>query len=115
MSYESMPIQFPSDRTKNGGVTSFLDTSWFFVTQPFFSYDYTLSRFNFKTEARSPKLIIFSEFWVRKDSVGTGPENISRWKFWVRSVLPKKSLFANKKNVGGWCALNFDATDLQHS
>ena len=31
------------------------------VTRPISSYDFTFSRYNFETEARSPKLTIFSE------------------------------------------------------
>ena len=121
MNYESMPIQFPSDRTKIGGVTSFLDTSWFFVTQPIFSYDLNLSRYNLETEARSPKLIIFFEFWVRKDSVGTSPEKFLHWKFSGTERYTKKfrfsliSLAASKKKVSGSCTHNFDATDLPNS
>ena len=36
---------------------------------------------NFKREARSTKPTIFSESWVRKNSVSTGPQKFSRWKF----------------------------------
>ena len=53
----------------------------FFVTRPIFSYDLTLSCYNFKTEARSPKANTSSESWVSKDSVGTGPQKKSPWKF----------------------------------
>ena len=44
----------------------------------FLAYDLTLSLFNFKTEARSSKLTIFSESWWRKVSVGGSPEKIFR-------------------------------------
>ena len=44
------------------------------------------------------------------------PKNFPAENFWVRSVLPKKNHSLRiKKNVAGWCALNFDVTDLQHS
>ena len=60
-----MPIQFPSDRTKIGGVSLILTPLIFRLTQPIFSNDLTLSRYNFETEARSPKPTIFSESCVR--------------------------------------------------
>ena len=69
-----MFYSFPSNQTKIGREPLIGDTSRFFVTQPMFSYDLTLSRYNFPTEAGSAKPIIFSESWVRKVSLSTGPE-----------------------------------------
>ena len=60
----------------------------------------------------------FSKSWGRKDSVGTCPENFSRWKFSGMEQFTKKTFFllisvsACKKNVADCCGLNFDATDL---
>ena len=46
----------------------------FLLHDRFLAYDLTLSRYNFETEAWSPKTNTFSESWVRKDSVYTSPE-----------------------------------------
>ena len=48
---------------------------------------------NFETEAPSPKLNIFSESWVHKDSVGTSPKKIPVKIFGY--VLSKNHFFAN--------------------
>ena len=69
-----MFYSFQSDQNKIGGVSLIRHI---FVTQPIFSYDPTLNRYNFETEARSPKPIVFSESWVRKDSGGAAPEKFS--------------------------------------
>ena len=88
-----MFYSFQNNLTKIGRVTLICNTSWFFVTRPIFSYDLTLSRYKFKTEARSPKPTIFSESWVRKDSV---VQKFSRWNFRVWSVLQRRiHFFAN--------------------
>ena len=83
-------------------------------------YDLTLNRNNFETEARSPKQILFSQSWARKDSVGTSPEKFSRWKFLGTEHFIKKITFLpnsvdwRETNVTGSCALNSDATNLPH-
>ena len=72
--------------------------------------DLTLSHYNFKTEARSPKPTVFSESWVHNDSVGTSPEKFSRWKFLGTERFTQKITFLQisvsrrKKCSGLGCA-----------
>ena len=91
--YVSHDLWVHADRTKIGGVSLISDTSWFFITRLIFSYDLTLSPYNFETEAWSPKPIIFSKSWVRKHSVATVPERCSRWKFSGTERFTKKFTF----------------------
>ena len=100
-------IHFQAARTKNKKVSIFWHL-WFFITLPIFFL--SLSRYNFKTEAWSPKPIIFSESWVRSwiPSV-LALKNFAVENFWGRSVSPKKSLsrwfpcpFAKQNKVGVW-------------
>ena len=67
--------------TKNVGVTLIRYTSYFSYHNRFLAYDPSLSRYNFKTEAQSPKPTIFLESWVRNDSRVTGLEKNFRWKY----------------------------------
>ena len=52
----------------------------------------SLSRYNFEMQGRSPKPNTLSEFWVRKDSVGSLGNLVENFR--VRNVLPKKILSA---------------------
>ena len=120
--YNSRLIQFPSDRTKIGGVSLILDTSWFFVTRPIFSYDLTLSRYNFETEARSPKPTIFSESWVCTNSVSTGPRKMFTSKMLrYGAFLPKThflpfSVHTHKQMLQARVhSILMPPTDLPHS
>ena len=90
---ESKLIQFQTSRTKIDAVSLIRHTSWFFVTQPVFSYDLTSSRYNFETKVWSPKPTIFSESWVHTESVVTGPKKLSRWKLSGMECITKKTHF----------------------
>ena len=87
------------------GVEGRLEFFWKFIQ--FGIASFPLSRYNFETEARPPKPTMFSESWVRKDSMGTGPEKFPRWKFSGTERFTKKITFAshitslNRHSSGG--------------
>ena len=101
--YKSMFYSFQSNGTKNKKVLVFSYSSYFFVTTGPIFYPMTSlwAAITSKRRLGHPKPIIFSESWVLKDSVGTGPEKCSRWKFLGTERCTKKITKFLWKNFAG--------------